>query len=246
MNEITDGIDLCGRFAYKVNELKLCGPDNDYQLFLKYHLDGSFKNELRTSFSRYQGLPAYLKIIGEKIGKDFLHPDVVRAYFIGNDYLLAFDKDDMIRVVDTLVSRGLPRSYGEHIKTIMPNGYVPHHNFHVLYVGPGQTSGNVETTHGNMDKCMISWGKVQEVLEDKLVVKRQHLALDKNKKIYLDKEVSETISYVPQFMNPKKNDTVGIHWDVSTIVFTPQEAEQLKKYTKLIIDIRNKTPDLHF
>ena len=234
------GTELAVRFSYIVNKLGYCGPHKAKESFADYF---SKQNdaEIEKHLKKFEGFYPYLETIAEETGKKFSDFDVVEAYWIGNELLDKCGKDVMVKVIDKLVQRGLPEFIGESLIKELPQNGIPHHLFHVLYVGVGQTTGRVEGTLQNMDNCRPSWGKVVEVMNDKLMVETQPLEAEKNK-YKLGKPEIKTVVYMKDMLKGiRKGDFVAIHWGFAPLILTEKQRINLEKYTKKVINIVNST-----
>ena len=175
------GIELAARFSYITNSLRFCGPKKASKQFLQYLSKKNNEQKVKDSLLKFEGLYPYLSAIAEKNNKDIFDYEVIEAYWIGNKLLDNFTNEDNKTIIKKLMQRGLPKSIGENLINNLPSGLLPHHNFNVMYVGVGRVTGSVETNLQNMDNCRISWGKVLEVLQDKLLVQSNLLIKNKNK-----------------------------------------------------------------
>ncbi|MCA9478469.1 MAG: hypothetical protein KC535_04960 [Nanoarchaeota archaeon] len=238
-----DGMALAIRFAHRVNEQCYCGPEGCHNTFIEYLEHGTNKEQVREDIAQFESLGPYLMAIAKKNGKDFLDFDVAEAYWIGNELLDDFKREEMKSIIYQLVKR-IP-SYSiiavDRLERLT-EGYVPHHNFHVMYMGGGNTFGKLPTTIEFMELCRVSWGTVTEVSEENLELKvTKNELVEKDKKLKLIEKENQIIKYHPSFINPKVNDVVAIHHKVANMVLTPDQQERLEKYTNLILDLRNLT-----
>src|SRR3989344_5344813 len=234
-----DWVELAARFSYITNSLRFCGPEEASKQFVDYINEKSSAESVRESIRKFEGLYPYLSSIAEKTKKDFLDYDVVEAYWIGNELLEEFNDGDIKGIIRKLINGGLPKSIGEKLMKNMPNGFVPHHNFNVFYVGVGRTTGSVPTTLNNMDNCRVSYGKVVEILKDKLIVSASSLKKEKNKLIIKEHE-PKTAVYIPEILKGvKKDDIVALHWGFACAVLNQRQLENLKKYSQRILDVLN-------
>ena len=235
-----DGIELAARFSYITNSLRFCGPREASHQFLKYISNKKNPKGVQESLKRFEGLYPYLSAIAEKFGKGFSDFDVVEAYWIGNKLLEKFNEDDLKDIIRNLMLRGLPKSFGMNLIRNLPQGLVPHHNFNVFYVGVGKTTGSVETTLQNMENCMVSYGKVVQVLGDKLIVAAQALR-EENKQIRLVDGVAKTAVFLPEMIGPVRNgDIVALHWGFAPMVLNDFQVSNLIKFSTLTLKSVNK------
>lgn len=235
-----DGIELSARFAYIVNKLRYCGPEPAAGQFLNYFANGENLQNVKGSIKKFESLYPYLSAISKKSQKDFADFEVAESYWIGNNLLDSFEKNDLKEIINSLTKRGLPQTWANKLISELPEGFVPHHNFHVIYVGVGKTTGRVQTNIENIQKCTTSWGEVKSVLDDKLIVSAGVLK-KKDNKLILEEDVEKKVSYLREMLPlVKKGDYVAIHWDFAPLVLTEKNLENLKKYTYKILDVVNK------
>ncbi|HLG24006.1 MAG TPA: DUF6390 family protein [Candidatus Nanoarchaeia archaeon] len=235
-----DGIELAARFSYITNHLRFCGPKEASNQFIDYINSKSSSESVKESLMKFEGLYPYLSIIAKKTKKNFYDYDVVESYWIGNELLEQLDKEDIIEIIQKLMQRGLPKSIGNDLIKNLPDGMVPHHNFNVFYVGVGRTSGTVETTLQNMDNCRISYGKVIDIIQDKLIVKTSILKKE-NDELFLAEDEIKTVVFLKDMLpEVKKGDIVALHWGFACFVLSEEQIGNLKKYTGRILDIINR------
>ncbi|MBS3131139.1 hypothetical protein J4212_01785 [Candidatus Woesearchaeota archaeon] len=205
--------------------------------------DNSIKNheeKIKKLLLRFEGLYPYFSTIAEASGKDIFDYEVVEAYWIGNALLDKLDDSDLRKIIDRLVKRGLPKSFGEKLKEKMPSGLAAHHNFNVMYVGVGMLTGSVPTSIQNMENCRISYGRVLEVLpSDKLIVDSNILKKENNK-IKIIENQTKTAVYLPELLpGIKAGDYVALHWGFAPMVLDEEQLRNLKKYSDNTINSIN-------
>ncbi|MFH1133421.1 MAG: DUF6390 family protein [Nanoarchaeota archaeon] len=240
-----DGLELAVRFSYITNQLRFCGPKDAEAAFLSYL--GSHGHEsaaqVEEKLRRFEALYPYLSAIAAKAGKAFTDPDVVEAYWLGNRLLEGFTVEDMRAIIRQLQQRGLPERLATRLIGNLPDGFVPHHDFNVFYVGVGNTTKAVPTTLQTMDHCRISAGKVISVQEAQLLVKRRQLIREDNL-FSLGEEEVRTAVFLPAMMpHVKAGDTVAMHWGFAPLVLSEGQLSNLKKYTQKIFSVMNTLAD---
>lgn len=236
-----NGVELAARFSYIVNNLRYCGPPEAKDLFLRYFKDKDNEDEVVSALKKFEGTSPYFSSIAEKHEKDLLDFDVVEAYWVGNNLLDDFTKDDMKNVIVKLVSRGLPESLGNKLIENLPDDMFPHHNFNVFYVGVGQLTGAVPTTLQNMNNCRTAWGRVVKVYDNTLYVRSSQIEFKNNRYVVgTDKDL--TVSYMKDLLpNVKSDDLVALHWGFAPLVLSEKQLDNLVKYTQKILDVLNRT-----
>lgn len=232
-----NGPELCCRFSRVTNKLNYCGPLKAHETFLEFFKTKQNEQKIKELLSKFEGLYPYLKFISSKHNLDPFDYKVIEAYWLGNELLDAFSKEDYASFLPELEKRGLPAKITKQLQSTLPKYAVPHHTFHVLFVGVGRVTGSVPATLENMQKCMASWGTVLESDENQIKIKGPTLEQTKNK--FLIKETERTVFYQKQLIQPNTQDTVAMHWNECVHILNKEQAENLEKYTKKIIEAVN-------
>ncbi|MBT4352701.1 hypothetical protein HOD20_09275 [archaeon] len=236
-----DPITFVTKYSFITNKLKYCGPDDSYIKFLEYIKNPNEKlaSEIRNYMKRFEGLYPYLDLISKKTNLDFLSEKVVEAYWIGSDLLDDFDENDLKEMITALSKRGLPKSYAKKLCDGVPKGMVPHHSFNVIYVGVGKVTGSVEFNIDNINNCLIRWGKVKKINENKVTLSHQPYIFE-NKKMILSNEKEDEFEYLPEFIDELKiGDNVSHHWNVVVDKLTDSQKKNLIKYTNKNVEVLN-------
>ena len=120
------------RFAFPPNRLGYCGPGGDD---LAQYCRGHEDPGLREIAVGFEGAYPYLQLLAGAAGRDDpLDPDVVEAYWIGNDLLDRVARHDFGNSIDDRFRLRAGTSW-RHLADRIPGG-VPHHAFHVMHVMP--------------------------------------------------------------------------------------------------------------
>ena len=96
-----------------------------------------------------------------------------------------------------------------------------------------------------MDSCRISWGRVEQVKEKSLVVRRNLLAL-KDGHLALGTPGKGEVGYdnaIQPFSSVKAGDWVSLHWNFACEKLTNSQLVYLKRYTALDIKATNRLTD---
>jgi Family of unknown function (DUF6390) len=236
-----DGVQLGARFSIATNRLQYCGPDGAEPLLYGAITEGRDLAGARRALGQFEALVPYLEAIGEKHGLDPFDRSVVEAYWIGNDLLEAFERADFLPLLDRLVRRGLPRSLAQRLAERLPERPLPHHAFHVSFVGVGNVTGHVATTLANMEACRPSWGRVLEVDGASLTVEAPslHLApgrieLGGSRRVRLPRDPK----ILPELV---AGDEVAFHWGLPALRLEPEQAARLRHYTGQALDAASPT-----
>lgn len=235
-----DGLRLCARYALPTTDRRFCGPDAAPDALRSFLLgDGEAEAAIKALRS-FEALYPYLEVLAEASGLDPFDEEVVEAYWLGNRILEADWRNLYPRLIRTLSGRGLPRSFSERLVENLPEGAIPHHTFHVLFVGVGAVTGHVPTTLPNMDSCRVSWGAVVGVEGSLLRVSRRPLewtggAFSLGQPV--EGEVDRDNRLLPGL---SKGDYVAIHWDTAVDRLTESKQGNLWRWTDAALKAANE------
>ncbi len=235
-----DGVALCARFSLATNRLEYCGPSDAEPALYGAIARGADLAAARASLERFEALFPYLAAIGRRHGLDPFDERVVEAYWIGNDLLDTFAPDDFRALLDALVRRGLPRSAAERLAAHLPALPIPHHTFHVAFVGVGEVTGHVATTLANMEACRPAAARVVAVDGSFLELERRPLAVAGGR-LALAAPVRERRRFDPALLpRVAADDTVAVHWGHPAVVLTSSQAGSLERYTARSLEAANE------
>ena len=230
------GVQLAARFSIATNRLKYCGPDDAEPSLSRTIVEGKDLEASRKALLRFEALEPYLTAIAAKHGRDPLDHDVVEAYWIGNELLDDFTREDFRGILDALTRRGLPRSMADAFASHLPERPLPHHVFHVTFVGVGNVTGHVKTTLPNMEACRPAWARVLRAADGKLEVEKPALEFDHGR-LRIGAAVHETLAYDKRFLpGVRKGDHVALHWNWPALKLTDAQLTNLKEYTQRSLD----------
>lgn len=226
-----DGVRLGARFSLATNRLNYCGPEGAERWLHRAIATGEGVAEARRALDGFEALVPYLDAIARKHGLDRFDRDVVEAYWIGNSLLDGFTREEFSRILADLVERGLPRSLANRLTAGLPARPIPHHVFHVAYVGVGNVTGHVATTVPNIEACRPGWASVVGVRGDRLTLDRSTVAVVDGH-LGMGPSRASTLAFDPALLpGVGVGDTVAIHWEMPVLVLTPTQAENLRRYT---------------
>ena len=97
-----NGIQLGARFSLATNRLRYCGPADAEAHFLRTISEGTDSEATADALSQFEALSPYLRAIAAKHGRDPFDFDVVEAYWIGNDLLDSFTREDFRAILAEL------------------------------------------------------------------------------------------------------------------------------------------------
>ncbi|OGY42026.1 MAG: hypothetical protein A2Y67_03005 [Candidatus Buchananbacteria bacterium RBG_13_39_9] len=244
-NNSIDGILRCSKYAFMPNYYQYCGPDKNKSLF-EYCAANYYDPTLQHILSEFEVMYPYLKLIArENKIKDEFAPQVVEAYWLGNDLTEGVVIKNLYRhfTEEKNLKAKLKKNLVERVLGILPDKAKPHHNFHVMNIWARTGAKNIKHTLKSIDECRISWGKVKEIKKSAIVVDFQPLII-KDDKLQLGEAIDrEVITYLDDksfVKNLKIGDMVTIHWGFVCEKINDEQLKNLKKYTLEGLDIFNK------
>ncbi|HTT72994.1 MAG TPA: DUF6390 family protein [Thermoplasmata archaeon] len=235
-----DGVSLCARFSLATSRLAYCGPKGADATLYRAATRGEGTDAARAALLRFEALAPYLELIAERTGRDPLDAEVVEAYWIGNALLDRFGRPEFVDLLDRLVRRGLPRPLADRLAAHLPRAPIPHHAFHVLFVGVGNVTGHVPTTVANMEACRPSWGQVVDTAPGELTVRGPGLA-PRDGRLGLVGERERRLPHDPALVGAvRPGDWVAHHWGLPGLVLSEPRRTALERYTERSIAAANE------
>jgi len=240
-----DGVLRCAKYAFMPNYFAYCGPDQNKALF-EYCSQNYYEPTLNRILSEFEVMYPYLKLIArENKIKDEFNPEVVEAYWLGNNLTESVNIKNLYRhfTEDRNLRSKLKKGLVEKVLSLQPDLAKPHHNFHVMNIWLRAGKLNINHTLKTIDECRITWGKVKKIKKSTILVDYQPLII-KNDKITLGKEIEREV--LTQFDNKsfvkdlKLGDIVTIHWGWVCEKINQRQLNNLKKYTLESLNIFNQ------
>lgn len=235
-----EGLQLCARFSLPTTERRYCGPVAATAALRGLLTTGGGYEEARLSLRDFEALYPYLEMLAEETGRDPFDVEVVEAYWLGNDLLERDWREPYRRLLRHLMDNGLPPTFAERLAANIPADAIWQHTFHVLFVGVGAVTGAVPTTLPNMDACRISWGTVEEVAEDGLVVEGPTLAWV-DEAYVLDENRRRKVAWDPSLLpDVQRGDAVALHWETAVERLEKRRLANLIRFTERAIRAANE------
>ena len=231
-------LQLLSRFSLPPNALGYCGKDSAPEKFKKCVLEGKCLG-VEKEIKNFIVLNPYLKTLSEITGKSAFSYQVDEAYWLGNSLLKKARPKDYEILLRNFKKQGVPDWIIEELSEKSIEEFIPTHLFQILNAGVGRTSVKDPYSIKMMNNCMVRWGKVKKVLEDKIVVKLNSLNGSPGKyKLIL---IEEEVSLIPGFVSRiKAGDLVAVHWGLVVKKLNNREIENLVFWTHKTLNIFNQ------
>ena len=235
-----EGVQLGARFSLATNRLSYCGPENAEALLYRAITQNIGLEAAGDALLKFEALAPYLHAIAQKHGLKPLDDRVVEAYWIGNPLLDAFDREDFKEILRALARRGLPRRLAEDMIHRLPSHPLPHHTFHVCFVGVGNVTGHVETTVQNMESCRPAGATVEAIEGEHLWVSKPSLRADRGR-IVLGGPERVRVRFDPLVLpNLRQGARVALHWGWPAVVMDEGQARALEHYSRVSLEMANE------
>ncbi|MFH1107292.1 MAG: DUF6390 family protein [Candidatus Micrarchaeota archaeon] len=233
-----DGLVRACKYSFSTNRLDYCGEHGAFTEFQSF-LDGPDEGKavkIRALFHSFTGLYAYLELIASCNARDPLDADVVEAYWLGNNLL---DNVPAENVREMLLQRLsgpglLPRRIAEEKASVLSGKVFPHHSFHVLHVN--FVTEKVAPLLGNLDNCIIHWGRVKEAEENCLLV--EGVELFEGERVLALRPAEKRIDR-GLAKDALPGDAVSIHWNSAVERISPKQEGMLRRYTEENLALAN-------
>ncbi|MCI4317785.1 MAG: DUF6390 family protein [Thermoplasmata archaeon] len=235
-----DGVQLAARFSLATNRLNFCGPADAEPALYRAIVRGEGFPEARRALTGFEALMPYLEAIAQRHGRDPFDHEVVEAYWVGNRLLDAFERSDFPPLLRALTRRGLPAAIARLLEEHLPRSPIPHHVFHVAFVGVGAVTGHVPTTLANIESCRPAPATVVGRTEQELTVESPMLRLQAGS-LALKGSERRTLPF-DALVLPKVavGDPVALHWGWPALVLTPEQHSRLEEYTGRSLSAANE------
>jgi len=240
---LMEGVELAARFALPPNSMGYCGKMDFARLFKAFLGSKSLaaKRKLEKSLEKFTAHYAYLRLIAAASKRKPFDREVAEALWIGNRLLEKAGKKDLGRfILRQFCGKGmLPKKRANMLAKCLPEGMVPHHSFHALYLHT--VSGVIEPRMENADRCRISWGKVVGAKGEKLAVETQRLAKKDGRLLLAPcRRIWRTSCAGIRLLDgAEAGEWVAAHWGVAVVKLTLRQKNALAAYTWRNIEALN-------
>jgi len=242
MPDKPDGRLLFAHYAFMPNRLGYCGG-SDHRALLDYCEAGEADGGLEQLIRQFQAAYPYLQFIARANSiASPLDSRVVEAYWVGNQLLDRVEMADYYRFLVDRFGPQLSPKTREYVIGKAPAGARPHHSFHVLDVC--MRTGSLRESIDDLDRCRISWGRVQRVEGDVLVVKSRPLVFQEGRLAlgeYQERRAAYRLDGRGYLATPVPGDLVSLHWDWACDLLTPAQVSRLEAQTRRHLSLANQT-----
>jgi hypothetical protein len=233
------------RYAFPPNYHGACGPPQ-FQTFFEYGAHRVVDGGLRDLARQFAGAWPYLELIAAAAGvRDPLDRRVVEAYWVGNPLLERVDARLLGNSMDDRFRRRTGRQFAKLAEAVVAGG-VPHHSYHVFCIYPWVGLLGDDRRHEQaltvLDKCRVRWGRVLQVLPDRLIVESQPLLFEAGRLVLgapRTESVARTLDGVGLVPDFAVGDQVAMHWEWVCDRLTARQLAALQHYTRLHLDVVN-------
>ncbi|PJE67387.1 hypothetical protein COU95_02725 [Candidatus Shapirobacteria bacterium CG10_big_fil_rev_8_21_14_0_10_40_9] len=237
---------LWARYSFSPNRLKYCGPDANLDLFERAAYKVNDK-KIREILADFEAAFPYIQFIAkENKIRDPFDWRVVEAYWLGNDLLEKISVSEFYRHIKDHFGKRAKSDVLRSIGRKIPQGAEPHHSFHVLEVFPqiGALRGiNLGPVLKTINNCLITWGKVVDITNDKLEVEFSPLIYEKSMTFgdLQTKKIDYKFNDKTLLDNLQIGDWVSIHWNWACDILTDRQLKNLQKWTLWHLNLANQT-----
>lgn len=227
------------RYAYPPQALGYCGPQDGSPLI------EATPDALRPLAERFEGAWPYLALVATASGLDPLDPQVVDAYWLGNDLAAAVPPTVFERHLRVAVEGRTGVAWAE-IATDIAAGGRPTHAFHVFSASPWISllaRGLVDEALRVLDGCRIAWGEVVSVDGDHAMVQAEPLVWD-GEQLALGPAAQQRRRITGERMTvdrpPSPGDVVALHWDRVCEPLDDRRLQDLREGTDQQLELVNR------
>lgn len=229
-------LKLASRFSLTPNSLGYCGKKSAAAKFKKCIINNKCDG-VKEELSNFIVLFPYLKTLSKILKQPFSSYQVIESYWLGNAGLKKAKQKDYFLLLDNFVKQGVPDFFIKGLKAKKPKQFIPHHLFHVLFIGVGRISQAVPFNLNSINNCMIRWGKIRKLFQKKAIVNLNSLKSNKKKSYTLTK-IKTLIPFNPKFTpGLKVGNTVAAHWGLIVKLLSRNEERNLQFWSAKVCQL---------
>jgi hypothetical protein len=227
-----NALQLLARFSLPPNSLGYCGKGSATEKFKNCIIHGNMSDlDIESEIEHFIVLHPYIKTISQIVEKSKFDYEVAECFWLGNNLLNNVKNEHYDLLLDNFLEQGVPVDFVDELRSKRPKQFIPFHLFQVLHVGVGKSSGAVPFNLNSINNCMIRWGIVSEIVNNKLTANFNSLKM--NNGTYVLTQIIESFEFNPLIVrNLKVGDTVSVHWGVINKILTKEEVENLEFWSK--------------
>lgn len=226
-------LQFLSRFSLPPNSLGFCGKNSASGRFNKCIMEGKCTG-VQDELEKFIVLHPYLRTISKITGLPKFSYKVAEAYWLGNNELKKADGGDYNLLLKHFVGQGVPKWFVEELEEKRPKNFIPTHLFHVLHVGVGKASGSVPFTIKTINNCMVRWGKVLSISDNRMTVSLNSLKRECGsfKLVKIRQKLLIEKTFTPKL---KKGSTVAVHWGQAIKTLTKLEERRLNYWSRQVL-----------
>ena len=231
-----DALKKASLYSIPPNKLGYCGPTESWKVLNSFisNQDEQSAEEVKRLLTGFNALHPYLELIANANGLEPFDAEVIDAYWTGNQLLENVSYEETQKTILSFQHFGLPKSIAEKKASELPDGMLPHHSMHVLYMN--FISQKVEPIVKNLSSCIVQWAKVLDETSKGIRIKGIELFAESGELKIGEKE--KTIEN-PFDLQLQPKDLVTVHWGNAIECISKDQLRILKKYTEQTLSAIN-------
>lgn len=223
-------LKLCAAFSRQPNSLGYCGRESAKSAFKTCLIEHKCE-EVPNEVEQFIVLNPYLDTISQATNQPKYSKKVIEAFWLGNDLLNSIKLEHYKLLLDNLKKQGVPDFLIYQAAQNPPKRFIPIHLFNIIHIGVGKASGSVPFNLDSINQCMIRWGRIKHIRQDKALIKLN--SLDSTYQlIQKETEIAIEPNITP---NLKTGDVVTAHWGTIAKKINSRELSNLKYWTAQFI-----------
>ncbi|MBN2066943.1 MAG: hypothetical protein JW744_00565 [Candidatus Diapherotrites archaeon] len=215
-------------YSLPPNQLGYCGPKQSWQSFQEFLSTPSDALVPKTKglLSEFYAMFPYLELIAEANSLEPFSQEVIEAYWVGNSLLENIPHSKTQETILSFAKHGMPKSIAERKASGLPQGLLPHHSMHVLYVN--FINPDVKPLVQNLSSCLIQWAEVKSLSKKGVEVKGIEL-ISESGELKLREKIKTVQNQFSLGLKPK--DLITVHWNSAIESISKDSLKNLKKFT---------------